>query len=546
MSDPLVPTVASGPSPRRELSRLGVLFLSVGAVIGGGWLFAAQEASRFAGPLSLLSWVVATAMLVVIALVVAELGAMFPVTGGTGRFPAYAFGRVGGFLAGWCSWLATVVVPPIETLAALRYLADFFPWLVRSQGVNGEAPTPIGLLVAGAMLFLFTWINLRGLRLFSETNTAVVFWKLAVPLLVALALILLSFHKENFVRGGGFAGSGLRGMFMGVSQGGAVFALIGFEQAVQLGAETRNPQRNMPFAVITSLLIGAGLYILLQVAFLGAVPTANLAAGWLHLQFTHSAGPFYGLATLAGLGWIAALLAVDAFVSPAGSGLTLTATSARMPYAMARDGYLPGGLGKLERGVPRNALLACFVVEVALFLPFPSTQRFLDYVTTAMALIYGVVTLSAGVLRQVAPEHERPFRLPRARVLCPMAFFFANLIIYWAGFEADLRLFVAVVLGTVLLALAWWRRPDRRHSPHELLAMAWFPVYLVGLLVLGGVGQYGGLGALPFWWDLLAVAAFSLAIYYWALRLGRTAHERHPGTIAIGPEAEPQQDPGLR
>lgn len=539
-----VPSQQAGLGERRKMSRLGILFLSIGAVVGGGWLFAAQEAAEFAGPTAILSWVVASAMLVVVALVVAELGAMFPVTGGTGRFPAYAFGRVGGFMAGWCSWLATVVVPPIETLAALRYAADFLPWLTHDEGLAGQAPTKAGLLVAGVLLFVFTWINLRGLRQFSETNTAVVLWKLAVPTLVALSLLTFAFHPANFSAGGGFHGPGVRGLFEGVAQGGAVFALIGFEQAVQLGGETHDPGRNIPFAVVASLLVGTGVYLLLQVAFLGAVPTAHLAHGWANLTFHDSAGPFYGLATLAGLGWIAFLLAVDAIVSPSGTGLTFTATSSRVPWAMARDGYLPAALGKTVKGVPRASLLFCWVVEVALFLPFPSSQHFLDYVTTAMAFIYAFAALSAGVLRRTAPAHPRPFRLPSARALCPLAFLFATLIIYWAGFEADVRLVIAVGLGAAIWAVAWWRRPDERHTPHEVRAMAWLLLYLPGVLVVAALGQYGGLRLIPLWWDVAALTVLCAAVFGLALRLGVRAHAHTEGVFPIAPDPDPDPDPG--
>src|ERR1051325_11359635 len=104
---------------QRSVGFYGLMFVSLGSIIGSGWLLSALTASEVAGPAAILSWGLAAVMLTVLALVYAELGATYPVAGGTGRFPYFSHGTLAGFVAGWASWLQAVLIAPIEVLAAI-------------------------------------------------------------------------------------------------------------------------------------------------------------------------------------------------------------------------------------------------------------------------------------------------------------------------------------------------------------------------------------------------------------------------------------------
>ena len=86
---------------RREVGLISLLFSSLGAIIGSGWLFGALYATIEAGPAAIFSWLIAGAIILLLALIHAELGGMFPLTGGTARYPQFAFGSVVSFAAGW-------------------------------------------------------------------------------------------------------------------------------------------------------------------------------------------------------------------------------------------------------------------------------------------------------------------------------------------------------------------------------------------------------------------------------------------------------------
>src|ERR1700729_315268 len=111
----------------RGIGFLGLTWASEASLIGSGWLFGALTAVTIAGPSAIIAWVVATIIVGVLALVHAELGGMFPVSGGTSRFPHYAFGSFAGMTFGWVSYLQAATTAPIEGLAVIQYLSTA-PW----------------------------------------------------------------------------------------------------------------------------------------------------------------------------------------------------------------------------------------------------------------------------------------------------------------------------------------------------------------------------------------------------------------------------------
>ena len=107
-------------------------------------------------------------------------------------------------------------------------------------------------------MLLFCFINLVGVRWLAETNKAIVWWKIAVPVLTVSSFISTAFHPHNFTAGGGFMPYGLQGVFTAVAAGGVIFAYLGFEQASSSAARADNPKRNIPLAVVGSMVHGGG------------------------------------------------------------------------------------------------------------------------------------------------------------------------------------------------------------------------------------------------------------------------------------------------
>ena len=270
---------------RRDIGLFGLLFASLGSIIGAGWLFGALYASSLAGPAAVISWVLGGGVVMLLALTHAELGGMYPVAGGSARFPRYAFGNLIGFTSGWIAFLGAVTVGPIMVEAMLLYASNYISSLTTVSGGRPVLTVP-GYFVAGTLLLLFCTINVMGVRWLAQVNMLAVCWKLLIPAVTVVALIATSAHTENFSAHGGFMPFGWKGVFLALSSGGVIFAGLGFEQAVQLGGETRNPRRNIPFAIIGGITVAIVLYIALQVAFILALDPSELSKGWGAVSFS--------------------------------------------------------------------------------------------------------------------------------------------------------------------------------------------------------------------------------------------------------------------
>lgn len=518
-STQLPSTPVKGRTLRREVGLIGLMWASVGSIIGSGWLYGAKNAVTVAGPAAVISWVIGAIAIVLLALVHAELGGMFPVAGGTARYPHYTFGGLAGMSFGWFSWLQAATVAPIEVEAMIGY-AGHWSWAAGFQNSKDQTLTTSGFLVACLLMAVFVAVNFLGVKVLAHTNSAATWWKIFIPLVTIFVVALTHFHSSNFTSHG-FMPFGGKGILAAISTSGIIFALLGFEQAIQLAGESKNPKKDIPRAVLGSVAIGAAIYVFLQVAYIGALPGASFAKGWANLAYQGISGPWAGLASLVGLGWLAWVLYLDAVISPAGTGLIYTTSTSRISFGLSRNGYAPKLFEKTEaQGVPWFGLIISFVVGVICFLPFPSWQALVSFITSASVLMYAGAPLAYGALRKQLPNRERPYRLPFGQVISPVSFVVATLIIYWSGWDTLWRLGVAIVLGYVLMgAYAWYATAKRfDYAPKmDWKSAQWLPVYLIGIGLVSWQGQFGGAGNIPLWIDIALVAAFALGVYYWAI-----------------------------
>jgi amino acid transporter len=395
-------------------------------------------------------------------------------------------------------------------------------WL--NTGSTEPTLTTSGLIVAVVLMAIISSINFLGIRALALTNSTATWWKIGVPLLTILVVAIAGgMHTGNFTAADGFAPAGAKGVLAAVATSGIIFAYLGFEQADQLAGECRRPKRDIPVAVIGSIVIGFILYVALQVVFLLALPPSAIGGTWatvgngLYSAFT---GPWAQLASLLSLGWLAAILYFDAIVSPAGTGLIYTAASSRVSYGLSRNGYVPQIFERLSnRGVPWFGVVTAFVVGCICFLPFPSWQSLVGLITSASVLMYAGAPLSFGVFRKRLPHAERPFRLPGGEFFSPLAFVVSGLIILWSGWSTDWKLGVAILLGYVILGLNRAFHLNSHNPVMQWRAAQWLPVYLIGLGLIVYLSPYGPLTkpVIPLWWDIAVTAVFSLVIYYWAL-----------------------------
>ena len=501
---------------KRELGLIGATWASETSIIGSGWLFAPLTAALLIGGGAWLAWIIAAVVVIVLALAHAELGAMYPVSGGTARFPHFAFGSVAGIGFGFFSYLQAVTIAPIECYAFVTYASYYWPSLYNA---DTDKITNTGLVVTVGLMAVFTAVNFLAMRIFAKVNNVITWWKVAVPIL-AIIVLLFKFDSGNFTAGGEslFPG-GIKGLTAALPLSGIIFAYSGFEQADQLAGEIKDPGRNLPRAIIGSIVIGTVIYIGLQIAFIGALPASVIPHGLQHITDPAiNAGPFAAVASLVGLGWLAHILRIDAFISPSGTGLIYTTGTSRVSYGLARNRYAPQIFGRVNsHGVPWVGLIFAFLFGLVFLLPFPSWRDLVGIIVGASVLMYAGAPLSVGAFRLQVPDADRPYRMPAAGFLTPAAFVVANLLIYWSGFLVVWKLGIVLLIGYVLIGIGM--AVDKERPPLDWKSAVWLPVWLVGVGIISWQGQYGpgNTGNIPFWWDMLLVAVFSVVIYYWAM-----------------------------
>lgn len=501
---------------RHDLGFWSLTATSFGGIVGSGWLFGAYYGAIVAGPAALVSWVIAGLAVSLVALVLIELGASRPEAGGSVRWPLYANGRLVGTLVGWSALLA--LASNTEVLAILQYAAHYFPWIFRGSSLSVQ-----GILVAAALLAVLTVVNWYGIRLFARINTAITAIKFVVPAITIVALLASGFHTGHLTDHGGFAPNGWSSVLSAVATGGLIYSVNGFQPPVDLSGEARNPRRDIPRSILVAIAASVLLYLLLQFAFLVAIPDSELAHGWRGIDLT---SPFGQLALLLNLGWLASILYADAVISPAGSQFVGIAESSRTTYALAKNRFLPKFFLEVDggSGVPRRALLLNFVLGLLVLIPLHSWISLVSVIGDVFLLSYAISSVAAGTFRAAAPTGLAGW-IPGIRWIAPASFLVSTEIIYWSGWSQ-----IKVALPFTLAGLAVYAVVRAKDRPllQELRTGGWLVAYLVALVAVSYIGStdFGGTNAVPAPWDSILVAAVALLLYAWAIREGTRHIER--------------------
>ncbi len=499
----------------RSIGSIALLFSALGGIVGSGWLFGSLYAAQIAGPAAVLSWIIGGILMMVIAITFAELATTFPVAGGMVRFADYSHGPLMSFTIGWMVWLSSVVVAPLETMALLQYAGNYIPGIIN---VSSHSLTAKGILFATVVMLILLVLNAYGAKFFSRASTTIVAIKLIVPVVTLITLFALDFHASNFTSVGGFIPSGWHGVFAALPLGGVIFSFIGYSPAIQLAGEARNPQRAIPLAIIGSLTFCIFLYTLLQLAFVGSMKPEYLVNGWQHLSFSGDGGPFAGILAAFGITWLVVVIYADAIISPFGTAYIYTASTARVGYAMSETKFFPTSLHKLNNfGVPLRALGLNFVVGMLLFLPFPGWQSMVSFIISCFVISYIIGPIALMSLRKTHSDQKRTFRLPAAGFMTIVAFYVCNLLIYWTGWQTVSKLLIAIAIGFVVF---FYRYFSGKFAPEEKVwqRAAWLFPYLIGVGVISYFGAFGGgKNAIPFGYDFIVIAVFSICAYYVAM-----------------------------
>ncbi|MHB1302887.1 MAG: APC family permease [Acidiphilium sp.] len=520
---------------KRDAGVIGLLFASLGGIIGSGWLLGPLHAATIAGPSAILAWLIGGIAVLLLSFVYAELATAFPRAGAVIAFPKLSHGSLMATVLSFVVFLGYASVAPAEASAVITYGSNYVSGLVDKAGVL----TGLGFFASAVLLAIFAVVNTLAVRLVLAINSGLTWWKLAIPILTILIFLIVGFHSANF-SSHGFAPGGASGVFSAVATSGIVFSYLGFRQAVELAGESSNPKRNLPIAIIGSVVIGLVIYVGLQIAFIGALNPADIANGWAKVTFKGAFGPFAGLASLIGMGWLAVLLYIDAFISPSGTGIIYFTTTSRVLYATGKEGLIGGNtFAKLSvAGVPIVGVIVTFLVGLLFLVPFPSWQGIVTFISSATVLSYGTGPVVLMTLRKTMPidRYHRPYLLSGGMAISSIAFIISNFIIFWSGAATDNFLFELILAFTVIYvgyeAIAGVGIANLHWRGAWWLAPYFFGMWLI--TYLGPKNLTGGTDTLNQLTASIILIVFSIVILFIAMNSGIPDPEEAKASILAG------------
>lgn len=513
----------SSSKPKRRMGLIPLTMTGVGSVIGSGWLFGAYHAAKIAGPASLVSWVIGWFAVLIVALTYMEVSTLFPKSGGPVRYLELTHGSVVGYMAAWATWLSIVTVIPIEAEASVQYMSSWeWKWVQPLTStifnMHTHSLSVYGLMIAAVLMILYFLLNFWSVGLFAKSQTAITIFKMLVPVFCVSSIVMAGFHPGNFTAvNHSFAPYGWAGALTAVATAGIVFAYNGFQSPMHFAGEAKNPRKDLPRAIVLTLVFALILYLGLQTAFIGGIDPADLAKHGWSLNF---ASPFAQLAIALNLNLIVMLLYIDAFVSPSGTGITYMGTTTRMLFAMSEHGHLPKSWSKLhpKYHIPRAALWVNLIVGFIFLYLFRGWGQLAGIISAATVVTYIVGPMSAMSLRKIAPDVERPIRLKAMNFLAPLGFTISSEVLYWSRWPLTGKVIFILLLGFVVYIYFQNKRGWDGISKH-LKAGAWMLCYFLTMMLLSYIGssEFGGLNILHFGYGMAAVAASSLVFFYWGI-----------------------------
>ncbi|MCT9077248.1 amino acid permease [Streptomyces fulvoviolaceus] len=436
---------AAGSSLKRTMGVTQLTLLSVGATLGTGIFVVLGEAVPEAGPAIVVSFLLAGVTALFSALSYAELAGMIP---GSGSSYSYAYATLGELVAWVCGWclileygvsVAAVAVgwgQYVNELLELTVGVTLPDALSAPPGDGGTLNIPAALIVVLAMVVL-----LRGARESAVANAIMVGVKVAA-LVLFCAVAFTAFQAGNFQP---LFPLGAAGMSAGAAS--LFFSYIGFDAASTAGEEAKNPQRDLPRAILLSLFLVTALYVLVAVAALGAMP-------WQKFEGTEATLSEVLVQAVGGGSLWPILLSVGAVIATTSVVLTVQYGQIRILFAMSRDGLVPPLFARVHprTGVPRanTVIVSSFIAILAALVPLGSLA---DATSIGTLFAFMLVNLAVVLLRRRNPEAPRSFRVPFSPVTPILGVLFCGYMLFSLGTDTWIAFGVWMAVGLVVYGL---------------------------------------------------------------------------------------------
>ncbi|MFE3184806.1 amino acid permease [Streptomyces violascens] len=402
-----------GGSLKRSLGMWQLTMISIGATLGTGIFVVLGEAVPKAGPAVTISFVLAGLTALFSALSYAELAGSIPVAGSSYSYAYATLGELIAWICGWCLILEYGVSVAAVAVGWGQYLNEFLDGTIGVTIPDALSAPPgdggIFNLPALIVVVLAMGLLLGGARESARINTIMVGVKIAALLLFCV-IGFMGFKSGNYSN---FMPMGTAGVSGAASS--LFFSYIGFDAASTAGEEAKNPKRDLPRAIMLSLIIVTALYVLVAFVAVGARP-------WK--QFEGSEAALAGIMKdVTGHSFWATLLAACAVIAIASVVLTVLYGQTRILFAMARDGLVPKVFAKVS---PRSGTPVANTIAVSLFCGVLAAAvplgNLADATSIGTLFAFALVNVAVVILRKTRPDMPRTFRVPLGWVIPILGF----------------------------------------------------------------------------------------------------------------------------
>jgi len=508
----------------KKINLAQLVLLGLGSLIGSGWLFGAWEASSIAGPAAIISWIIGFVVIGSIAYNYVEIGTMFPQSGGMSNYAQYTHGSLLGFIAAWANWVSLVTIIPIEAVSAVQYMSSWpWDWAKFTSGLMKDGSiSNAGLLAVFVIIIIFSLLNYWSVKLLTSFTSLISFFKLGVPLLTIIMLMISGFDTGNYGHSAGeFMPYGSAPIFAATTASGIIFSFNAFQTIINMGSEIQKPEKNIARGIAISLTLSAVLYIVLQSTFITSMPSDMIhGEGWSGINFN---SPFADMAILLGLNWLAILLYIEAVVSPFGTGVSFVAVTGRVLRAMEKNGHIPKFLGKINSkyNIPRVAIAFNAVMSIIMVTLFRDWGVLAAVISTATLVAYLTGPTTVIALRKMGPKLHRPFRGKLLKIMAPLSFVLASLAIYWAMWPTTAEVILIIILGLPIYFFYEYKM-NWKNTKKQIGGSLWIIVYLILLAAMSFIGskEFKGMNWIHYPYDFIAIIVLSLIFY----KIGSSSH----------------------
>ena len=243
-------------------------------------------------------------------------------------------------------------------------------------------------------------------------------------------------------------------------------------------------------------------------------PRSVFFNAWTSLTFKNENGPFAAIATHMGLTWLAGLIYLDAVITPTGTAMVYTASTARMIIAMSENHHLPSFFKQLNQfHMPARALLFNTTIGILLLFSLSNLDQLIKFQSSAMMLAYSMGPCSFLALRYKLPHLPRPFKIPCPNLIAWVVFFLCNTLVYCSGWIICANMFTTLTIGCI----AYLSNFKISNSIHIISKNIWLLTHWFLLACISFLGNHEGIAALPHGIDYLLLAVESGVILYWSV-----------------------------